>query len=159
MSRIKLTFYILFLILRAKWIKRGKIKNGLKLPPVGDSSQIDGNSVSHIVHWTDLVIKVVLYRNAYICFYRSFILAQILRKKGIPLVLNVGGRSLNSHERMKAHCWLTLNGQDFYEKPNSMQLYPYEMGYNKDKSIQYWIGPDLDETIFNSNLIVRTRSI
>ena len=73
--------------------------------------------------------------------------------------MNVGGRGLSTKEAQKAHCWLTIDEQLFHEKENALQLYPIDMGYNRDKSIRSWIGPELNEAVLDESHITKTRTI
>ena len=77
---------------------------------------------------------------------------------GLPVVLNVGGRALWLPKRMKAHCWLSLDGVNIYEKENAFDLYPLDMGYNSDRSIRYWIGEDFNEEVLKEEGVCRNHS-
>ncbi len=82
-----------------------------------------------------------------------------MRKRGLGVVMNVGGRGLSARIAQKAHCWLTLDEQLFHEDDNALQLYPFDMGYNRMKSIRYWIGPALDEALLDQSHISKTRTM
>ena len=112
-----------------------------------------------MVRWFDILAGAFMWFNRHLCFYRSIVLASILRKRGIPVVMNVGGRGLGLNEVRKAHCWLTLDNMLFHEKENALELYPLEMGYNQDRSIRYWIGPELQESVLKGSHVTRNRSI
>ncbi len=158
MWRIPLTLNIFCLLVRCLWLRTSKARSGVKLPLV-ENQTISRYRADKIVHWFDLIAGTLMPHNRHICFYRSFTLANILRKGGIPLVLNVGGRGLGLNEVGKAHCWLTLENELFHEKENALELYPLEMGYNQDRSIRYWIGPELPESALNGDHVTRNRSI
>lgn len=112
-----------------------------------------------MVQWFDTIASTLTWFNRHLCFYRSFTLASMLRKRGIPAVMNVGGRGLGLNEAKKAHCWLTLDDKLFHEQENALELYPLEMGYNQDRSIRYWIGPELNENALKGCNVARGRSI
>ena len=159
MWRIPLTFEILWLMLQARHIRTSKVRNGLSLPVVPMLCRLNLQTAGKIVDWFDMLMSLFMWQNKHICFYRSYGLATMLRKRGLAVVMNVGGRGLTTKEAQKAHCWLTIDGQLFHEKENALKLYPIDMGYNRTKTIRYWIGPELDETLLDKSHITKTRSI
>ena len=159
MWRVPLTLTIIYLLVRCLWIRVSKAKSGVNLPPVVQNASISRKEVDAIVYWFDDLASAFMWLNQHLCFYRSFVLASLLRKRGIPVVMNVGGRGLGLNEVRKAHCWLTLDNQLFHEKENALELYPLEMGYNQDRSIRYWIGPELKEGELEGSHVTRHRTI
>ena len=159
MWRIFLSFEIGWLLIRSLGVRISKAKSGVKLPPVANRQIITRRRGDGMVTWFDTLASALLWYNRHLCFYRSFVLAALLRKRGLPVVMNVGGRGLGMNEARKAHCWLTLEGHLFHEKENALELYPLEMGYNRDRSIRYWVGPELDETALHGSHVTRSRSI
>jgi len=145
--------------MRSLWIRLSKAKSGINLPAVATPPTTSPQNADDVVHWFDTLASAAMWFNRHLCFYRSFVLASILRKRGLPLVINVGGRGLGLNEVRKAHCWLTLEDQLFHEKENALELYPLEMGYNQNQSIRYWIGPELQESVLNGSRVTRNRSI
>lgn len=107
------------------------------------------------VRFADRIIGLLTGKSGHFCFYRSVTLAVLFRSLGIPLVVNVGGRSLGSPERMKAHSWLTLDGKPFFEQPNAVELYTFDMGTNADGSVRYWVGPDFDDSLLQQDGVSR----
>ena len=158
MWRIPLTLNIFCLLLQSLWLRTSKAQSGVRLPPV-EKQMISLHKADKIVHWFDIIASTLMPHNQHICFYRSFTLASLLRKRGIPVIMNVGGRGLGLNEVRKAHCWLTLDDQLYHEKENALALYPLEMGYNQNRSIRYWIGPELQERALNGEHVTRNRSI
>lgn len=154
MRRIALTVQVLFLIGQVWLMRRNLGKKPLRLPAVATERTADNTSISVIVRHVDHLLSALLNKNSHHCFYRSVILAKLLRKNGVPLVVNIGGRSLSSPS-MKAHSWLTLDDNPFYEQPNSLSIYPFDMGYNTQRSVRYWIGPEFDDSILNNENIAR----
>jgi hypothetical protein len=149
-----------FGLLAKTWIARRNLgRKPLTLPPVARSRSIDDNMIERQVRLADAVISRVAAVIGHPCFYRSVILASLLRPQGVPVVVNIGGRSLSSSSKMKAHSWLTLEGSPFYELPNSIDLYTFDMGQNVDKSVRYWIGPDLDESVLLSKNVTRGNTL
>ena len=159
MWRIPMTFEILWLLVQARSIRSSRARNGVSLPLVSTSRELNLQTAARIVILFDGILSVLMRQNKHICFYRSYGLATVLRKRGLPVVMNVGGRGLGINEAQKAHCWLTLDERLFHEKENALQLYPFDMGYNQTRSIRYWIGPELNEAIMDENRITRARSI
>ncbi len=148
---------VCYLILRAWLYRRGGIKQ-LRLPGVHPGIEPDAKTVDETVARVDSILNLALRNTQHICFYRSYVLAVILRQMGLPVVLNVGGRALWSSEIMKAHCWLSLGGVNIYEKENAFDLYPLEMGYNSDRSIRYWIGEEFDRSVLEEEGVCRNYS-
>lgn len=159
MWRIYITIEIIYSLIKAMKIRRAGVEGAVSLPPVVIPEKINEKMSNKIVKWFDFILSITLLKSDHLCFYRSYGLAIILRKRGIPVVMNIGGRSLSSSENMKAHAWLTLFEKPFNEKPNSIQLYPYDMGYNKERAVNYWIGPDFDRKVLDSEERKRTKSI
>jgi len=159
MWRITLSIEILWLLIQSLRIRMSKVKNGVSLPPVATDHAITRQDADRIVDWFDTLVSTFMWHNQHVCFYRSHGLATILRKRGIAVVMNVGGRGLGIDEAKKAHCWLSLDDQLFHEKENALQLYPFDMGYNRSQSIRYWIGPELNDELLNGNQVARTRTV
>ena len=149
-----LSIKVAFLIGQVWLIRRTLGRKPLKLPAVGPAGTIDAVAISLIVRHVDRMLGLLLSRASHHCFYRSVILAKLLRKNGVPLVVNIGGRSLSSPS-MKAHSWLTLDNEPFHEQPNSLSIYPFDMGCNADRSVRYWIGPEFDESVLKNENITR----
>ncbi|MHB8844963.1 MAG: lasso peptide biosynthesis B2 protein [Nitrospirota bacterium] len=149
-----LTIQVAFLIGQVWLIRRNLGRKPLVLPAVDAERTIDNASISVIVRRVDRLLSALLHKNSHHCFYRSVILAKLLRRNGVPLVVNIGGRSLSSPS-MKAHSWLTLDDKPFHEQPNSLSIYPFDMGYNADRSIRYWIGPEFDDSVLKNDNITR----
>ena len=127
----------------------------LQLPPVAPERGADARIVERQVRYVDRIVGLLTARSGHFCFYRSVTLATLFRRQGLPLVINVGGRSLGSPEKMKAHSWLTLEGRPFFEQPNAVALYTVDMGANADGSVRYWVGPDFDESILGREGVTR----
>jgi len=159
MWRIYITVEIIYTLIKAVKIRRSGVEGAVSLPPVSIPVKINEKMSNKIVKWFDFILSIVLLKTEHLCFYRSYGISTILRKRGVPVVMNIGGHSLNSPENMKAHAWLTLFEKPFHEKPNSIQLYPYDMGYNKERAINYWIGPEFDRKVLDNEKIKRIKSI
>lgn len=159
MWRIYITVEIIYTLIKAVKIRRSRVEGAVSLPPVAIPAKINEKMSNKIVKWFDFILSIILIKTDHLCFYRSYGLATILRKRGVPVVMNIGGHSLSSPENMKAHCWLTLYEKQFHEKPNSIQLYPYDMGFNKERAVNYWIGSEFDRKVLDNEEIKRKKSI
>lgn len=159
MWRIYITVEIIYTLIRAFKIRRSRVEGAVSLPSLAIPAKINEKMSNKIVKWFDFILSIVLLKTEHLCFYRSYGIATILRKRGVPVVMNIGGRSLSSSENMKAHAWLTLFEKPFHEKPNSIKLYPYDMGYNKKRAVNYWIGPEFDRKVLDNDERKRTKSI
>jgi hypothetical protein len=158
-QRIGLACKLPYLLVWSWHARRSLEKKPLKLPPTQVTGAIDDTTVADMVRTVDALLPRLLPGRRHYCFYRSVVLALLLRKKGIPVVINVGGLGLATTSRMTAHCWLTLNGDSFFEQPNSLTLYHFDMGHNTDRSIRYWIGPDFDESLLNNGRFVKRSTL
>ncbi|WP_394699580.1 hypothetical protein [uncultured Desulfobacter sp.] len=76
----------------------------------------------------------------------------MLRKRNVPVKMNIGLRNLNTNMTTRGHCWLTLEDSLFYEHmpsdthlfPN--ELYPFFLGSYRD--VVYWFnGKDGDDLL------------
>ncbi len=156
---VRLIFIKVYYLLFRAWLHRRDGTRQLKLPEVPSGLSYDKKEIEDTVRRVDSILSRILRSTRHICYYRSYVLVVILREKGLPVVLNVGGLALWSPERMKAHCWLTLDGESVFEKENSFDFYPLEMGYNSDRSIRYWIGEDFDKAVLADEAFCRRHSI
>ncbi len=102
------------------------------------------------VRLADSIVYPLTRRGGHYCFYRSVILATLLREQGVPVLVNMGGRNLTS-ARMKAHSWLTLDGRLFHERTDREETtrYCFDMGQNADGTVRYWIGRTFDDMLLN----------
>lgn len=155
MWRFPLTLRVIVLLLWCWHTRRNLGDRPLRLPPVSPERTSDDRTVERTVRFADRIIGLATSKSGHFCFYRSVTLAVLFRRQGLPLVVNVGGRSLGSPEKMKAHSWLTLEGKPFFEQPNAVELYAFDMGANADGSVRYWIGPDFDDSLLKQDGIAR----
>jgi hypothetical protein len=155
MWRFPLTLRVLVLLIWCRRVRKNLGARPLRLPSVAPKRRADDRSVERQVRFADRIIGLMARRGGHFCFYRSVTLAVLLRRQGVPLVVNVGARSVHDPARMKAHSWLTLDGELFYEQPNSLSIYPFAMGYNADRSVRYWIGPEFDDAVLKDEHITR----
>jgi hypothetical protein len=151
--RILTVFETLYSLLCALVIRILKRDIVCALPPVRN---VYGNEpqLKMIVSMVERLIKLLLFWKPGTCFYRSYALAYVLRKRGIPLNLNFGTDNLDGKSKMHAHCWLTLGGNPFAEETDPQLNYPINMG-NYEEEIYYWLSYtgdyDLDKKMKMTN--------
>lgn len=155
MWRFPLTLRVLALLAWCRHVRMNLGSKPLQLPPIAPVREADDRTIERQVRYVDRIVSLLTARSGHFCFYRSMVLAAIFRRQGLPLVVNVGGRSLGSQNKMKAHAWLTLEGKPFFEQQNAVELYPIPMGDKADGSVRYWVGPDFDDSILGKDGITR----
>jgi hypothetical protein len=113
------------------------------LPPCGrerreaERSQRD---IGRVVRLVDRLQRVMVPRTRHRCFYRSYSRAVVLRKLGIPAVLNVGLRNLGARttSRVRGHCWVTLGDEPLFEW-RVWEKYPVLLA-ETPMGVRYWAG-------------------
>ena len=150
MWRFQVTFSALAAAFEAwRIMYNGRISQ-LRLQLVSTLFSLPSYRMDQIVRWIDSVLKLLVFGSKHRCFYRSYTIARVLRKRGVPVVLDIGLRNLNSSIKTRGHCWLTLNGSEFFEHlPNPQHvspvvLYPFIMGMGGD-DIVYWFNVSDDD--------------
>ncbi|MBN2144237.1 MAG: lasso peptide biosynthesis B2 protein [Candidatus Aureabacteria bacterium] len=130
-------------MLSAWKIKRSmKPGSSMALPPVAEERPLSSEEEKRIRFWVLFWVRIFLFWKPGICFYRSYTLASVLRKRGVPLILNFGCRNWAETEgRVRAHCWLTLNDEPFEEKDNPKLTYSAQWTSSPENGIRYWIKP------------------
>lgn len=127
-------------LIAAKYVMLRKNIGRFKLPDINRNLLTPSADVEKIIRWADRWIKLFTYKTHQPCYYRAYTLACILRKIGIPVILNVGLRNLRSLNKNRGHCWLTLQGQPIFEDDDEVHLiYPYEL-VQSSNGINFWMG-------------------
>ena len=137
--RLLLIFHSLTGLVQAWIIKTRKSMHNIRLSSTSSSSKLSQGDISFVIRCANILVTLGAVRTARKCFFRAFIMASVLRKWGIPVVMNVGLRNLKTFKRTDGHCWLTLDGLPFAETNNPEQIYPFEMGSGTN-GVRYWIG-------------------
>jgi hypothetical protein len=137
-------FEVFFCLFRAWIVKLGKDMSRVKLPPVGQSQMghLTSRGLAFAVSFTDVVVTHGARWTGRKCFFRAFILAHVLRKRGVPVFMNVGICGLNGHQNGKdidGHCWLTLNDSPYLEEAGWRGQYPHFLADGLN-GIRYWMG-------------------
>ena len=115
------------------------------LPPVASSPRLSQASIDRIFFRAKIIVSLFLFWKPGRCVYRAVALASVLRKRGLPLALNFGWKYQDeSHDNIKAHCWLDLNGEPFAEKSNPFPNYPNRVGSFQNDA-HYWVGDGINK--------------
>ena len=127
-------------LIRAKYIMTMRNIGRMTLPNINPQSPISTEIMIVIVQWVKRWVHMFSIRSRHGCYYRSYVLACILREKGIPVSLNIGLRNLRSREKNRGHCWLTLNGKPVFDPDDQVPgLYCHRLKQG-NSDINYWIG-------------------
>jgi hypothetical protein len=136
------TFEVLYCLFRAWVIKLGKDMSRVNLPPVGQNSRLSSRGLAFTLNITDAVVIHGARWTGRKCFFRTFILAHVLRRRGVPVSMNVGLCGLNGNRNggsINGHCWLTLNDKPYLEDVDWRGQYPHLLATGLN-GIRYWIG-------------------
>jgi hypothetical protein len=68
------------------------------------------------------------------CILRSYLLYRFLRRYGYPAVLNFG---LMGDHREEGHCWITLNGEVFFDETDPDKEFATQVAASEN--VVYWI--------------------
>ncbi len=154
MWRINLTFEVIAAFVHANLILLFT-KNKIQVPAVTESTYSYTQEIQKWVKFTDSLLKFMIYTRKHNCFFRSFVRMKILRKRNVPVKLNIGLRNLDADIHTRGHCWLTLEDSLFYENMLSEthllpdELYPFFLGSYND--VVYWVnGKDGDDLVRSS---------
>lgn len=122
-------------------IKLTRSISRVRLPSVREGRGLSEGDIAFVKRCADAFTRYGAARTGRKCFFRAFILASVLRRWGLPLVMNVGMGNLGPTARTEGHCWLTTpDGQPFAEPQDPRERYPFLMG-NADYGVRYWAGP------------------
>lgn len=117
---------------------------GALLPPV----HADVTSVAdplQILRRVDRIVRIVVFwKFANRCFYRSFAVATLLRRRGVPAGIDFGLR-LSGNRRRQCHCWVTIRGTPLGEEADPRTTFTIAAGGWND-AVHYWLADDDQET-------------
>jgi len=127
---------------REVWDIRHGREVSLPLPIQIESNQTSHGHADAIAGYIDCLVLLFLFWKRARCLYRCHALATVLRRRGVPVILNIGCRQrADKSKNLVGHCWLTLNGNLFAESKDPRGLYPIAM-CDKPALIQFWFGSD-----------------
>ncbi|MDP8321935.1 MAG: lasso peptide biosynthesis protein [Candidatus Stygibacter australis] len=119
-----------WLLLTSNQLK--KVKNYQK----SDIHDLSPKDLERIVEFVDSKSEFYLKGNPNRCFYRAFILYNILSKMGLDLKINIGMSNMDDQREAKGHCWLSQEGKDLFEDEEP-EKYPVYLGVRE--KIRYWM--------------------
>lgn len=130
-----------FIALLQAWnIKiRRKMSNVQFPPPSNKLNALSINDIDYLTKCTDYLVYYGAIRTGRKCFFRAYILGSVLRKWGLPVVMNVGLYDLVGGCKRHGHCWLTLNGHILAESSTKVVIYKTKLG-SGGNGICYWYG-------------------
>lgn len=138
MLKAPLIIIEMMILLGKAWVIRvSRNLKYVKLPYVREKRKTTKISVDFYTKWTERVVRLCAPSTGRKCFFRSYILATLLRKQGIPVIMNIGLRVAGSGYRVYGHCWLTINGKSFSEIIDQSEMYSVNLGYGEN-GICYW---------------------
>jgi len=89
--------------------------------------------------WIRRAVAELTRHSQHRCFYQSYVTGSILRRAGVPLVLNIGLHTFEPLRGARGHCWLTLDDAVYGESAQTQTNYPYPMGSNRN-GVRFWVG-------------------
>jgi len=120
-------------------IKTRRNLSNVKFSTSGKLKDISNREVEYLIKCTDNLVRFGAIRTGRKCFFRAYILGSVLRKWGIPVIMNVGLFDLAGDCKRHGHCWLTLNDHLFAEPFVKVERYKTKIG-SGDNGICYWYG-------------------
>ena len=97
--------------------------------------------ITPVVRWVDRVVDLCHLSSRHQCLYRAYSRACVLRRLGVPVVVNMGLHNLGNSAETRGHCWLTLHGQPVEEDVSIRRQYPVQIGRTKS-GVCFWVGED-----------------
>ena len=137
-----LSFEVCHCLVRAWLIKIGNGLAKVNLPPVGNLPPLSARGFAFALGLSEAAVIHGARWTGRKCFFRAFILAHILRRRGLPVSLNVGLCGLNGRQNgrtIDGHCWLTLDDRPYLEDGDWREKYPDFLATGQN-GIRYWIG-------------------
>ncbi len=127
-------------LVQARRVRHGNADAGVDLPPVRPDMALSSATALSVAKRISVFVKALLFwKLGQCCFYRCYAVACVLRRRGVPVVLNIGLLEPADRSRVFGHCWLSLNGEPFAERRDPHVLYPVEMG-SRQEGVAHWLG-------------------
>ena len=119
---------LLWLVAQAAILRRLRSDRALRLPPVGEN-RVTPEEQAELIRRCNRLIHLLARNSRHYCWSRCWPLAALLRKRGVPVGLNIGLMGLN--QKTRGHCWLSLEGRVINEPDEvSAAAYPEFLGDN-----------------------------
>lgn len=135
--RVKILVIGLSCLFLAWVIKICNSMQDVRFPSVRNIKKISNRRKEAIITCADFYVKYGAFLTGRKCFFRSYIMGQLLRKEGIPVVMNIGLSSRMNTRKSRGHCWLTLDGQPFAETRDLSSIFSVDIGFGYN-GIRYW---------------------
>lgn len=126
-------------MLQAWRVKSGRSLATLNLPEVDTSRLLSEEDLHSLVRIVESIVALGTIRTGRKCFFRAYVLTCMLRKRGWPVVLNIGLKIVGHSNPKGGHCWVTLNGELVTEKRSVRRDYPVGLS-EPEEGVQYWVG-------------------
>ncbi len=139
-SFLYILFHTINYFKKALIIRLSKKVSSIELPPVKIEHNLSKKEMNKIVRSIDYILLFTMFWKPGRCFYRSYALATLLRKKGICTKLNFGFENIYEiNGKVRAHCWVSFNDLPVAERTDPLLRFPskFKMVTN---DVQYWIG-------------------
>ncbi len=136
MAASALALKTLLLVLQGVFVRRRTAS--LRLPQVAPTAMATAELETMLTQ-VNRITGLVAGKSRHACFYRSYPLAVLLRRRGLPVQLNIGLMGLQPRQRLRGHCWLSLQDSIINEpEPLSSAAYPDLLGDN-GFGVRYWV--------------------
>ncbi|MCP4429683.1 MAG: hypothetical protein GY806_01765 [Gammaproteobacteria bacterium] len=133
-------FFQAFVALLQAWnIKTRSKISYVQFTPSNQLNKLSQTDIDYLAKCADFLVRYGAIRTGRKCFFRAYILGSVLRKWGIPVILNVGLYNLIGDCKRRGHCWLTLNGHIFADSSTKVDIYKTRLGSGSN-GICYWYG-------------------
>lgn len=133
----------LILLFKAAIIRR-RGRASLRLPAVAATALAPGE-LRFLVSQVNRLTSLLAGKSRHACWYRSYPLAVLLRKRGVAAQLNIGLMGLQPRQELRGHCWLSIAGRVFNEPEAASSLsYPEFLGEGSEsgQGVLYWVNVD-----------------
>jgi len=111
----------------------------MRLPPLSSGPPLPDNELLQLGCRLQRLITMLLFWHPGPCFYRAYTILYVLRRLGADVEIHFGmvAPHMNRKRQIKAHCWLTRDGNLFLEDTDVPTLYPTLLGRH-ESGISYW---------------------
>ncbi len=108
-----------------------------QLPLCVVRTPLSAADIQYVFRMADGFVRVMTQTARQRSFFRAFIAGSVLRRNGIPVLLNVGLR-FREIDRVDEYCWLSVGGTPLAEPRRVCRAYPDLVACVGE--VQYWAG-------------------
>ena len=138
--RICIFFHCLGAFLEAWRIKCIGGLSGIALPDVLEGEKQLGTEIPFLLACTHSMVRLASAWSGRKCFFRSYIIASVLRRYGQEVELNIGMRNLGAAAVTAGHCWVSMPDGGLLDESGTLPAeYPVFMARSRN-GIRYWVG-------------------